>query len=105
MAAIVVISGFAIYKPSQLHPLPLLFGGYQGARLIHFTMTIGILLFFLVHVLQVIRSGWNNFRGMVTGYVIEQPAAIDQNQDQNQDEDLDDAIDEQAGLDTEEVTS
>ena len=25
-AAIVVISGFAIYKPTQLHPLPLLFG-------------------------------------------------------------------------------
>jgi hypothetical protein len=26
------------------------------------------LAFFLVHVGQVIRTGWNNFRGMVTGY-------------------------------------
>jgi len=67
----VVVSGFAIYKPTQLYPLPLLFGGYQGARLVHFWMTIGLLLFFLVHVLQVIRSGWGNFRSMVTGYQIE----------------------------------
>ncbi len=71
MAAIVVISGFAIYKPSQLYPLPLLFGGYTGARLVHFTMTIGLMLFFVVHVLQVARSGWNNFRSMVTGYIVE----------------------------------
>jgi thiosulfate reductase cytochrome b subunit len=77
MAFVLVLSGFAIYKPSQLYPLPLLFGGYQGARTIHFTMTIGISLFFLVHVVQVVRSGWNNFRGMVTGYVIEQPATAD----------------------------
>lgn len=71
MAFIIVVSGFAIYKPTQLYPLPLLFGGYQGARLVHFWMTIGLLLFFLVHVVQVIRSGWGNFRSMVTGYVIE----------------------------------
>ena len=68
MAVLVVVSGFAIYKPTQLHPLPLLFGGYQGARLVHFWMTIGIILFFLVHLLQVARAGWNNFRSMLTGY-------------------------------------
>jgi thiosulfate reductase cytochrome b subunit len=71
MALVLVVSGFAIYKPSQLYPLPLLFGGYQGARLIHFSMTIGLLLFFFVHILQVVRAGWNNFRAMVTGYEIE----------------------------------
>jgi thiosulfate reductase cytochrome b subunit len=76
MAAIIVVTGFAIYKPTQLHPLPLLFGGYQGARVIHFAMTIGLLLFFLVHVIQVIRAGWNNFRAMVTGYEVEYPEAI-----------------------------
>ena len=70
-AAIVVISGFAIYKPTQLHPLPVVFGGYQGARLVHFTGTMILLIFFGVHVLQVVRAGWNNFRGMVTGYEIE----------------------------------
>ncbi len=77
MAAIIVVSGFAIYKPTQLHPLPLLFGGYQGARLTHFTMTIGILLFFVVHLLQVVRAGWSNFRAMVTGYEIEPPDEFD----------------------------
>jgi thiosulfate reductase cytochrome b subunit len=71
MALIIVVSGFAIYKPAQLHPLPLLFGGYQGARFVHFWMTVGLFLFFLVHVLQVIRAGWGNFRSMVTGYQIE----------------------------------
>ncbi len=73
MAIIIVVSGFAIYKPTQLYPLPLLFGGYQGARLVHFWMTIGLFLFFVVHVLQVARSGWNNFRSMITGYTIERP--------------------------------
>jgi hypothetical protein len=34
-------------------------------------MTVGLFLFFLVHVLQVIRAGWGNFRSMVTGYQIE----------------------------------
>jgi thiosulfate reductase cytochrome b subunit len=70
MAGLVVVSGFAIYKPTQLHPLPWLFGGYQGARFVHFSMTIGLVLFFLVHVLQVLRAGWNNFRSMLTGYEI-----------------------------------
>ena len=77
MAVIIVISGFAIYKPTQLHPLPLLFGGYQGARLIHFSMTIGILLFFAIHLLQVARAGWGNLRAMVTGYEIEPPDEFD----------------------------
>jgi thiosulfate reductase cytochrome b subunit len=73
MALVSVVSGFAIYKPVQLSPLPLLFGGYQGARLVHFSMTIGLLLFFGVHLVQVVRAGWGNFRGMVTGYVVERP--------------------------------
>lgn len=75
MAVLLVLSGFAIYKPSQLYPLPLLFGGYQGARLIHFTMTIGIVLFFFVHIVQVARAGWSNLRSMITGYVIERSDA------------------------------
>ena len=27
-------------------------------------------MFFLVHIAQVIRAGWNNFRSMVTGYEV-----------------------------------
>jgi thiosulfate reductase cytochrome b subunit len=63
-----VVSGFAIYKPAQLSWLAALFGGYPGARLIHFLLTIGYCLFFLVHIIQVIVAGWNNFRSMIIGY-------------------------------------
>jgi thiosulfate reductase cytochrome b subunit len=71
MGAGSVLSGFAIYKPVQLHWLAMLQGGYEAARLIHFALTIGYLLFFLVHVGQVIRTGWNNFQSMITGYELE----------------------------------
>ena len=29
---------------------------------------VGYVLFFVIHVVQVIRAGWNNFRAMVTGF-------------------------------------
>jgi thiosulfate reductase cytochrome b subunit len=68
MGAGSLLTGLAIYKPAQLAWLAALFGGYEGARLVHFILTIGYILFFIVHVWQVIRAGWNNFRGMVIGY-------------------------------------
>lgn len=70
MGAASVITGLAIYKPVQLGWLCGLCGGYPTARLIHFALTVGYVLFFVVHVLQVVRAGWNNFRGMVTGYEV-----------------------------------
>jgi len=63
-----VLTGFAIYKPAQLPWLTALFGGYGGARLIHFLLTLGYLAFFVIHIAQVVRAGWNNFRSMVIGY-------------------------------------
>lgn len=81
MAAILVLSGFALYKPTQLHPLPLLFGGYQGARLVHFTMTIGIVGFFAIHLIQVVRAGWSNFASMVSGYTAEAEQPTDPRED------------------------
>ena len=63
-----LLSGLAIYKPVQFSWLGLLFGGYAGARFVHFWLTIGYCGFFVVHVAQVVRAGWNNFRAMVTGY-------------------------------------
>ncbi len=68
MGAGSLVTGLAIYKPTQLAWLTGLLGGYQAARLEHFVLTIGYVLFFVVHVTQVVRAGWNNFRGMVTGY-------------------------------------
>ena len=68
MGALIVISGFAIYKPVQLSWLTAIFGGYEGARLVHFSVTMGFVLFFALHVFQVSRAGWSNFASMVTGY-------------------------------------
>lgn len=48
--AVMILSGIAIWKPVQTYPLELLFGGFQGARLVHFIVMSGIVLFLLVHV-------------------------------------------------------
>jgi thiosulfate reductase cytochrome b subunit len=71
-----LLTGLAIYKPIQVAWLTQLLGGYEAARLQHFVLTIGYVLFFVVHVAQVIRAGWNNFRSMIAGFeVVETPAA------------------------------
>jgi thiosulfate reductase cytochrome b subunit len=62
-----LLTGLAIYKPVQLAWLTWLFGGYPMARFLHFWLTVGYVVFFLVHIAQVIRAGWNNFRAMVIG--------------------------------------
>jgi thiosulfate reductase cytochrome b subunit len=68
MGAGSLLTGLAIYKPTQLAWLTNLLGGYAWARAEHFALTIGYVLFFIIHIAQVIRAGWNNFRAMVTGY-------------------------------------
>lgn len=68
LGILVVLSGFAIYKPVQLSWLTAVFGGYEGARLVHFIVMISFCLFIVVHILQVLRAGWNNFRAMVAGF-------------------------------------
>jgi thiosulfate reductase cytochrome b subunit len=45
------------------------FGGRQGMRTLHFIIACAIVLFVLVHVFEVIISGfWNNLRSMITGH-------------------------------------
>jgi thiosulfate reductase cytochrome b subunit len=68
MGAGSLVTGLAIYKPTQLSWLTGLLGGYAWARFEHFTLTVGYVLFFVIHIAQVIRAGWNNFRAMITGY-------------------------------------
>ena len=68
MGACSLLTGLAIYKPAQLHWLTALLGGYEWARWEHFWLTMGYLGFFVVHIAQVIRAGWANFRSMVCGY-------------------------------------
>lgn len=67
MGAGSLLTGLAIYKPTQLAWLTAAFGGYQWARWIHFWLTILFVLFFSVHVVQVVIAGWSNFRSMITG--------------------------------------
>jgi thiosulfate reductase cytochrome b subunit len=76
MGAGSVITGLAIYKPIQLAWLTGLLGGYEFARLLHFSLTIGYLAFFVIHIAQVIRAGWKNFQSIITGYELEQPSGV-----------------------------
>lgn len=46
---LVVASGLAIWKPVQFQLLTALFGGYDIARIVHFSAMAGIVLFLLVH--------------------------------------------------------
>jgi thiosulfate reductase cytochrome b subunit len=72
MGAGSLLTGLAIWRPVQFAWLTALLGGYQAARLEHFVLTLGYLAFFLVHIVQVIRAGWNNLRSMITGYELEE---------------------------------
>jgi thiosulfate reductase cytochrome b subunit len=71
-----LVTGLAIYKPIQFGWLCNLCGGYSFARIIHFALTIGYCLFFVVHIVQVVLAGWNNFQAMVTGIELVKGKAI-----------------------------
>lgn len=70
MGMMSLFTGLGIYKPVLFGWLNFLVGGYKNARFIHFWLTMGYCAFFMVHIAQVIRAGWNNFRAMVTGYEV-----------------------------------
>lgn len=63
-----LLTGLAIYRPIQFAWLCHLLGGYPLARFEHFLLTLGYVAFFILHIIQVIRAGWNNFQAMVSGY-------------------------------------
>jgi len=62
-----VASGLAIWKPVQLWWLTALFGGFQGARVVHFLTMSGIALFIAVHVALALVVP-KTIKAMVTGY-------------------------------------
>lgn len=68
-----LLTGLAIYKPAQLNWLCAMLGGYEWARAEHFIITILFVLFFVIHIIQVLLAGWNNFRGMITGFEVVKP--------------------------------
>jgi len=65
-----LVTGLAIYKPTGLHWITTLLGGYEMARWEHFWITMGFVGFFVIHIVQVILAGWNNFRSMISGLEI-----------------------------------
>ena len=71
MGVLVVVSGVAILKSTQVQWLTGLLGGYAFARLVHFTMAMGFVVFVVVHLIQVARAGAGNLLSMVTGAVVE----------------------------------
>ncbi|MDG2111475.1 MAG: cytochrome b/b6 domain-containing protein [Actinomycetota bacterium] len=76
LGGLALLTGFSIFKPTQLSLLTTLLGGYETARAIHFWVTISFLVFFAVHLLQVARSGWRNFSSMITGYELQDSAPV-----------------------------
>jgi thiosulfate reductase cytochrome b subunit len=49
---VIVASGLAMWKPVQLYELTVVFGGYEGARLVHFFAMTAIVLFLVIHVVM-----------------------------------------------------
>jgi thiosulfate reductase cytochrome b subunit len=66
LAAVMVLSGLAIYKPVQLHFLTILFGGYDGARAVHLA-GLGLIALFAVLHLVLVLSHPRELVKMVTG--------------------------------------
>jgi thiosulfate reductase cytochrome b subunit len=64
--AVIVASGFALWKPVQLRELAALFGGYEGARLVHFFAMGAIVLFLVVHVVMAFLVP-RTLRAMISG--------------------------------------
>jgi thiosulfate reductase cytochrome b subunit len=67
MGALSTFTGLAIYRPTQLAWLVWALGGYQAARLEHFWLMLGFCAFIGLHLVQVVRAGFNNFRAMIIG--------------------------------------
>jgi thiosulfate reductase cytochrome b subunit len=61
-----ILSGLAIWKPVQLHPLSLAFGGYEMARRVHFLAMAGIVGFIAVH-LSLVAIVPRTLRPMIMG--------------------------------------
>jgi thiosulfate reductase cytochrome b subunit len=67
---LMILSGLTM-SPAVTTAVPFLldlFGGRQSARTVHFLVTDLLMLFVLIHVIQVIITGaFNNMRAMITG--------------------------------------
>src|SRR2546425_3221035 len=63
-----VLTGFAIYKPTQFSWLTALFGGFQAARYWHFWAVWIFTGFLIVHVILVFVVDPASLRAMISGW-------------------------------------
>src|SRR6266542_3182005 len=63
-----VLTGFAVYKPTQLSWLTALFGGFQAARYWHFWAVWIFTGFLVVHVILVFVVDPASLRAMISGW-------------------------------------
>ncbi|HEY6156036.1 MAG TPA: cytochrome b/b6 domain-containing protein [Gemmatimonadales bacterium] len=68
LGVLAVLSGLAIYKPTQLGWLTALFGGFQAARYWHFWTVWLFVAFTITHVLLVFVVDPASLRAMITGW-------------------------------------
>jgi thiosulfate reductase cytochrome b subunit len=73
LLAIVVLSGFGLWKPVQLQWLTALFGGYEIDRRVHFFAMAGIVAFVVVH-LALVALVPRTLPSMITGRTPLEPA-------------------------------
>jgi thiosulfate reductase cytochrome b subunit len=64
---LVFISGLCVWKPVQFQTLGILFGGYEGARLVHFICMSLICAFIVMH-LVLVAIVPSTFIPMITGW-------------------------------------
>ena len=64
--AVMVLSGMAIWKPVQMQELAALFGGYDGARYVHFFAMATIVSFLFIHIVMALLVP-RALRAMITG--------------------------------------
>src|SRR5262245_27316879 len=62
----IVASGLALWKPVQLQELAALFGGYEGARYVHFFAMAAIVLFLVIHIVMALLVP-RRLRAMIGG--------------------------------------
>jgi len=73
VAPLIVLTGLAMSPTidAAVPSLLTIFGGRQAARTIHFVVCFSLVGFVVIHLLQVILTGfWNNIRSMVTGWCV-----------------------------------
>jgi len=68
LGALAVLTGFAVYKPTQLSWLTALFGGFQAARYWHFWIVWIFVGFTIMHVILVFVVDPASLRAMLTGW-------------------------------------